>query len=627
MSSPDSNLGTDFFLPNDGEGEAVSRQAALAGFKHQDRAANVFGAPSQHDFLPQADLVDGLLAKGSGNSLQTQFSLPSPKSLNIRYLISRGNQAKYFADNFDNPEVKKCAILQLELMRELSTLTESHKSLERTLKILKARHRVPIEEMVFDEAQEMQPRIFEEGMLYREKLIEFNRTTDLLDEAISTEIQSRDSFNLSRALQWRREAQQTILQTQRGFALLNEAEQKNQEVALFVAEYENALASSDLRYCLRLEAHPIYGLYVDGFKNIEARFEVAKQNGEIIRAKKLQDDPAYFASLHRAFPGFSREDFEYIFSEYGAYSEAALDALRDIFLFAENLRANELEQPANDLLDLHLKFSKVDGSPLGLPSQRINFYRKMLTLSALEYEWYSRRPSFDQGGPVLKDFTGKFISDRLIPHLLRDSDFSVNQFGLELHRWLTKGSSAQFDVLLDREYGVDISGVYRTNKVRLEAYIPPPPEKVAELMNLFDSKIHELITELNRRKTLLSPSSYEDAVIQIALYIQQIYVDIHPMRDGNGRVSRSLAEMFIRKFLSDSSPYASIPVSRDSAGEARVHADLVPFNLRWQIANQVSQLDPVAFDSVLRDVTLDDVLQNQLLTDYRIVFKRLIHKH
>ncbi len=557
------------------------------------------------------------------NIRDIQFLPVSLPPLNIRHLVSRGNQAKYFADHFDNPEIKRCALLQLALMRELSSLIESHKALERTLKILKVRHRVQVEDLVFDEAQEMQPRIFEEGMLYREKLLEFSRISDLLDVAIFSEITSYESFDLDRTLQWRREAQEVIVQTQGQAVVLHQAEKSNEDVAQFIALYENALAASDVRLCLRLEAHPIFGLYPDGFKNIEARFHVAKYNGDLIRAKKQNDDPEYSTSLHIKYHDFSREDFEYIFATYGSYYEAALDCLKNLHHLADNLRNLGLSQAADDLLNLPLKFSRIDGTPLGTPSQRIAFYNKMLGLSPLEHEWYLNRPSFHHGGVALKDFTNDFITRRLIPDFIGSTDFSVEKFGLELHRWLTRGSSAQFDVLLDREYGVDISGVYRTNKVRLEAYIPPPAEKVPDLMRLFDRKIQEFAHELTLRKSAMTASQYEDAVIQIALYIQQIYVDIHPMRDGNGRVSRALCEAFIRKYLHDSSPYATVPVTRDSQGEARVHADLVPFNLRWQIAHQLSELDHAPFDSILRDATLDDILGNNLLHEYRVAFKRL----
>ena len=561
---------------------------------------------------------------GQGISAPAVAFLPVDRpTIDIRKQVSRGNQAKRFAEHFDNVDIKHYSALQLALMRELSFLTDSHKALERTLKILKARYRTSMEYLVFDEAQEMQPRIFEEGMLYREKLLEFYRATDGFDKAVSNEVISDDFFDLSRVLRWRREAQQVILETQHGAVLLEQAEASSKDVAQFVAQYENALAASDTLFCLRLEANPIFGLYPDGFKNIEARFEVAKYNGSIVRAKQQGSDLDYYASLLREYPGFSREDFDHIFSAYGSYYEEALDTLQNLYELADNLRTLGLPQASEDLLDLHLQFAKIDGSPLGTPSQRVAFYNKMLGLSPLEYQWYSKRPHFGQGGSVLKDFTNSFISTELIPNLIDAPNFLVENFGLELHRWLTKGSSAQLDVLLDREYGVDISGIYRTNKVRLEDYIPPPPDRVPGLMSLFDKKIQEFSLELTRRKSTMSPLDYEDAIIQIALYIQEIYVDIHPMRDGNGRVSRALCEAYIRKFLGDTNAYAAIPVTRDSQGEARVHADLVSFNFRWSVANRSSQLDHVNFDTVLVKATLDSILHNELLIEYRAVFKGL----
>ena len=79
-------------------------------------------------------------------------------------------------------------------------------------------------------------------------------------------------------------------------------------------------------------------------------------------------------------------------------------------------------------------------------------------------------------------------------------------------------------------------GRYRTIRVRVGRYTPPPPEEVSGLM-------FELLTWWNKESTTLSP-------ILSSAIIHYRFEAIHPFADGNGRTGRALAlwELYRRGF-------------------------------------------------------------------------------
>ncbi len=80
------------------------------------------------------------------------------------------------------------------------------------------------------------------------------------------------------------------------------------------------------------------------------------------------------------------------------------------------------------------------------------------------------------------------------------------------------------------------AGRYRTIRVRVGRYMPPPPEDVSGLM-------FELLTWWNKESTNLSP------VLSSAI-VHYRFEAIHPFADGNGRCGRALAlwELYRRGF-------------------------------------------------------------------------------
>jgi Fic family protein len=80
------------------------------------------------------------------------------------------------------------------------------------------------------------------------------------------------------------------------------------------------------------------------------------------------------------------------------------------------------------------------------------------------------------------------------------------------------------------------AGRYRTVRVRVGRYIPPPPEEVSGLM-------FELLTWWNKESAGLSP------VLSSAI-VHYRFEAIHPFADGNGRTGRALAlwELYRRGF-------------------------------------------------------------------------------
>jgi len=80
------------------------------------------------------------------------------------------------------------------------------------------------------------------------------------------------------------------------------------------------------------------------------------------------------------------------------------------------------------------------------------------------------------------------------------------------------------------------AGRYRTIRVRVGRYVPPPPEDVSGLM-------FELLTWWNKESASLSP------VLSSAI-VHYRFEAIHPFADGNGRAGRALAlwELYRRGF-------------------------------------------------------------------------------
>lgn len=80
------------------------------------------------------------------------------------------------------------------------------------------------------------------------------------------------------------------------------------------------------------------------------------------------------------------------------------------------------------------------------------------------------------------------------------------------------------------------AGEYRTIRVKVGDYIPPPPEKILSMMS-------DLLQWWNKRASELSP------ILSSAIVHHQ-FETIHPFADGNGRVGRmlSLWELYRRGF-------------------------------------------------------------------------------
>ncbi len=100
------------------------------------------------------------------------------------------------------------------------------------------------------------------------------------------------------------------------------------------------------------------------------------------------------------------------------------------------------------------------------------------------------------------------------------------------HREVFKLHRIMADAVMDQGE----AGKYRTIRVRVGRYLPPPPERVQPMMSA-------LLTWWNKETALLSP------VLSAAIVHHQ-FETIHPFADGNGRTGRmlSLWELFRRGF-------------------------------------------------------------------------------
>ncbi len=268
-----------------------------------------------------------------------------------------------------------------------------------------------------------------------------------------------------------------------------------------------------------------------------------------------------------------------------------VDYERVIYLSKQSvkLEASGLHQAARDLKNLTGDFATVDGSPLKTAEQRAAFLEKMLTLSPLEHEWYTTRPEttidtsysrYEENFNTLKEFSAKFLSEKVLPGLIA-KNLPISELILEIHRWQTRGSQAQLEILGSPAEGYDISGKVRDVQVSVGNYIAPIPGKVPALLGKMSTSMQNLEVQLTSLKKT-NPAAYEKAVVKTALYALQTFVDIHPMRDGNGRTSRTLYEYYIVKFLGPTSKYRRLPMTQRDNGEPTLHDELHQMNGKLQ---------------------------------------------
>jgi|GEM_PF-4555283 len=370
----------------------------------------------------------------------------------------------------------------------------------------------------------------------------------------------------------------------------------------------------------------------------ELGLETRWQKSEVDEAAVLQKlkDP----KVSRQEKGRIREAF------WGKDLESRLILKQEVDEWAEIIKKKGLHQCAEDIANLDLQFSRVDGSPLRTRTERFAFMEKMKNLSKLELEWYKTRPEaplppkgrldYKVGSPEhevfhrksneLKKFNAEFISQKLIPALIAKGT-SLRSIILEVHRWQTRGSQAQLDILRSPdEYGHDIAGRFRECNMRVKDYFAPDASRAPELVTLFSRQMERLSSELLAKKGEVSPQEYEKAVVKLACYVQQTFIDIHPMRDGNGRTSRSLYEYVITKFLGPQNKYRQLPTEySEYTKEPTMVAELIEFNARIAQRDYINpsqsplEMQNTAerkLDFKLRSHGLAEVLGDTLISDF-----------
>lgn len=112
-------------------------------------------------------------------------------------------------------------------------------------------------------------------------------------------------------------------------------------------------------------------------------------------------------------------------------------------------------------------------------------------------------------------------------HILNREKFS-NEFFFEIHRILMGGNVRKPKII--GEYRKEQNYIGKNDKSEI-TFVPPCPEKVAELMD-------NLISYIN------APSDSYRELVRIAIIHAQ-FETIHPFMDGNGRVGRMLIPLYL----------------------------------------------------------------------------------
>lgn len=136
---------------------------------------------------------------------------------------------------------------------------------------------------------------------------------------------------------------------------------------------------------------------------------------------------------------------------------------------------------------------------------------------------------------------------RVERYLLEEFDFPVDlSVGLlqDLHR---------------RAFGhlYDWAGHWRTQVPNVGAYLPPPANRVPQLL-------YEFIDELRHRQTRLSDVSSEADVSTLLAYAHHRLVAVHPFTNGNGRTARLFTNLLAYNY-----GYQDIVLYHRENGEGR----------------------------------------------------------
>ena len=285
-----------------------------------------------------------------------------------------------------------------------------------------------------------------------------------------------------------------------------------------------------------------------------------------------------------------------------------------------------------DFLNFDRQIAIADGSNISTPSLRFEFLSRMANLTGLDAEWYAQRPFVSDLSDStrlmeLKSFNSEFVTSKMLPEMIR-SGFLPSQVVLDTHRVLFRGTQAQLNLIKDEQQ--DYAGRYRDGGVAIGQYYAPLPERIVDLMNEFDKAFMHIDSELLAIKGSVSEVEFEQYVVQFASFCQQIFVDIHPMRDGNGRTSRLLYSYVVGRHLGLDSPYLTLPMTVRTKGSEKgaetLDPDIVSVNRDAKV-NYGQLMEDMFFGHKLqahiKNMNLETLMSDPFMIRYRkLVFSK-----
>ena len=388
--------------------------------------------------------------------------------------------------------------------------------------------------------------------------------------------------------------------------------------------------------------------YLLQIRREELELELAEYSGADMR--ELDQKREYLVRLRkvlaliRRVSGFDPTNFTRFVSKIpvGEFEESLNFYALELPVCREKLMEAGLKMAAEDIFNLDLEYSRVDGSSLKTLMERKIFFEKMSGLPALDLEYFRARPEtkfpkFEidprTGIPsaelkdadqyyALKIFTGDFIYEKVLPDLIEKS-VNLRDVFHEIHKWQMRGS---LDQLL-RIDELDICAGMRKELVCVSGYLAPPYDDISELMDAFAVQLKLFCDRLQNQKSSMKPDQYEDAVINLALYAQQRMVDIHPMPNGNGRLARSLYEYIVQLFLGKGHSFNRLPEGNHVNGEPTVSGEFMGYNVEMSRRDFLQRHSAVDNSRVLMGIlsgsSLDLVLNDELITVYKNSLKKI----
>ncbi|MDO8509806.1 MAG: Fic family protein [bacterium] len=264
-----------------------------------------------------------------------------------------------------------------------------------------------------------------------------------------------------------------------------------------------------------------------------------------LEAKTREDKQTFINSPHE---NLDKEDIEKIIAAHPLDYKEVTPAYQEAKAYAQALEAAGYTRCAKDIRNFWSSDSRIDGTPYENPTDRIAQAKKILSATGLEKEAYQ---CYENNSGM------EYVSSRLIPEAIQNN-MPIEELVKNIHCFTAMGS---FDLPVEGgHFNSSVIGKYREGGAGINNYMAPDKIVVPEMMHQFSTQLEVFSRQIEELK---KGKDFEEKVYQYAAYVLHTFTSIHPMVDGNGRISRALYEYTVAKHLgTQKKPIIDMPIKR-----------------------------------------------------------------